>query len=64
MKEDRLNGLALLMVHRSISISIKEINDVFASTQQRRMKLAFILDDATENGDENNICILILWTFN
>ena len=51
MKEDRLNGLALLMVHRSIRISIKEINDVFASTQQRRMKLAFILDDATENGD-------------
>ena len=51
MKEDRLNGLALLMVHRSIRISIKEIIDVFASTQQRQMKLAFNLDDATENGD-------------
>ena len=51
MKEDNLNGLALLMEQQSISISIKEKNDVFASTQQRRMKLAFILDDATENGD-------------
>ena len=46
MKEDRLNGLALLMVHRSISISINKIIDVlitFASTQQRRMMLALIL---------------------
>lgn len=57
MKEDRLNGLALLMVHRSISISIKEIVDVFASTQQRRMKLAFLSDDAAENSVQNNICI-------
>ena len=51
MKEDRLNGLALLIVHRSISISIMEMIDVFVSTQQCRMKLAFILDDATEDGD-------------
>ena len=51
MKEDRLNGLALLMEHRSIRISIKEIIDVFASTQQRRMKFASLLDDATENSD-------------
>ena len=48
MKEDRLNGLALLMEHRSIRISIK---DVFANTQQRRMKFASLLDDATENSD-------------
>ena len=27
-KKDRLNGLALLMVYRSISISMKEIIDV------------------------------------
>ena len=32
-------------------ISINEIIDVFASTQQRRMKLAFVLDDTAENGD-------------
>ena len=51
MKEDRLNGLALLMVHRSMRISIKEVIDVFASTQHRRMKLAFLLDDATEDSD-------------
>ena len=52
MKEGRLNGLALLMVHRSISISIKEISDVLlASIQQRRMKLPFILDDATETDE-------------
>ena len=25
--------------------------DVFASTQQHRMRLAFLLDDATENSD-------------
>ena len=50
-ERDRLNGLALLMVHRSIRISIKEIIDAFASTQQRRMKPAFLLDDATENSD-------------
>ena len=48
---NRLDGLALLMEHRSIRISIKKTIDVFASTQQRRMKLAFLLDDATENSD-------------
>ena len=51
MKEDRLKGLALLMEHRTMRISIKDIIDVFASTQQHRMKLAFLLDDATENSD-------------
>ena len=45
------------VVHQLIRISIKEIIDVFESTQQRRMKLVFLLDDATENSDENNIFI-------
>ena len=39
------------MVHRSISISIKETSDVYASKQQRRIKLAFILHDPTETSD-------------
>ena len=41
----------LVMVHWSISISIKETIDVFLSKQQRRMKHAFISDDATETSD-------------
>ena len=31
MKEDRLNGLALMMVHRTISVSVENIIDTFAA---------------------------------
>ena len=41
-----MNGLALLAVHRCISVSVKETIDAFASKQPRRMKLSFILEDA------------------
>ena len=48
-----MNGLALLAVHRCISVSVKETIDAFASKQPRRMKLSFILEDAaTDATDE------------
>ena len=31
MRDDRLNGLALMMVHRSIGVSVEEIIDKFAA---------------------------------
>ena len=42
MKEDRLNGLALMMVHRTISVSVKNIIDTFAARHPRRMRLELI----------------------
>ena len=45
MKEDRLNGLALMMVHRTISVSVENIIDTFAAKHPRRMRLELILDD-------------------
>ena len=44
MKEDRLNGLALMMVHRTISVSVENIIDTFAARHPRRMRLELILD--------------------
>ena len=53
MTGERMNGLALLAVHRCISVSVKEKIDAFASKQPRRMKLSFILEDAaTDATDE------------
>ena len=55
MTGERMNGLilALLAVHRCISVSVKETIDAFASKQPRRMKLSFILEDAaTDATDE------------
>ena len=46
MKENRLNGLALMMVHRTcISVSVEDIIDTFAARHSRRMRLDLILDD-------------------
>ena len=45
MKEDRLNGLALVMVHRTISVSVENIIDTFAARHTRRMRLELILND-------------------
>ena len=42
MKEDRLDGLALMMVHRTISVSVKNIIDTFAARHPRRMRLELI----------------------
>lgn len=42
MSEDRLTGLALLYIHRSVDISVDEIIDDFASSHKR--KLAFVIE--------------------
>ena len=47
MKEDRLNALALLHVHRDIPIDIEEIIDIFARKHPRRMRLVDILGNDT-----------------
>ena len=47
MTEDRLNGLALMYVHRDIIISPLAVVDNFARIHQRRMVMENILDDDT-----------------
>ena len=49
MKEDRLNGLALMMVHRTISVSVMNIIDTFAARHPRKMRLELIFDNYTIN---------------
>lgn len=39
MTEERLNGLALLNIHKGIDVSIKNVIDRFASQKPRRMQL-------------------------
>ena len=45
ISQQRLNGLALLNVHRDINLSVYEIIDRFAITRPRKMKLIDILND-------------------
>ena len=40
MDEGRLNGLALLNVHRDISVSVDEILEKFALSSARRLQFA------------------------
>ena len=42
--QNRLNGLALLHVHREIQLDVQEVIDRFAIRHPRRMKLADILN--------------------
>ena len=44
MSEHRLNGLALLHIHREIDLDVHEVIDRFAIRHPRRMKLINILD--------------------
>jgi len=37
MKNDRLNGLALLNIHREIDLNVEEIIDKFAMRRPRKM---------------------------
>lgn len=37
MKEDRLNGLALLHVHNDLEINIERVIDIFAQKHPRRL---------------------------
>ena len=49
MTENRLNGLALLNVHRDIHLDINEVIDCFAIRHPRRMKLLDILNSGPVN---------------
>ena len=39
MGQDRLTGLALLYLHRSENITVKEIKDAFARSRSRRIEI-------------------------
>ena len=43
MEEDRLNGLALMMIHRQVGINVNSIIDKFASKNRRRWDLDLVL---------------------
>ena len=43
MTQERLNGLALLHIHRNIELKVSDIIDLFAQKHQRRLKLSNIL---------------------
>ena len=45
MGEDRLNGLALMSIHRDIEINFDDVITRFAQKKTRRMELLNILDD-------------------
>ena len=42
--EERLNGLAMIFIHRDIKIDKEEVIDNFARSNPRRMKLINILN--------------------
>ena len=48
MKNDRLNGLALLNIHREIDLNVEEINDKFAMRRPRKMTLINMWEDKSE----------------
>ena len=48
MKQDRMNGLALLHVHRDTRIDINKVIDMFALKHPRRMEMINILDSDTQ----------------
>ena len=43
MTQERLNGLALLHIHRNIQLKVSDIIDLFPQKHQRRLKLSNIL---------------------
>ena len=45
MTQDRLNGLALMYVHRDKHINLDQVIDLFAQMHPRRMRMADILQD-------------------
>ncbi len=45
MKEERLNGLALLAIHREIDIDYEEILDIFARKYPHRLRLLNVTDE-------------------
>ena len=45
MGQTRLNGMALLSIHRDIPIDYEKLLDIFAANYPHRLKLRNILDD-------------------
>ena len=45
MDKERLNGLALLYIHRDLDIDFEKVLDIFARKYRHRLQLANILDD-------------------
>ena len=48
MKNDRLNGLALLNIHREIELNVEEIIDKFAMRRPRKMTLINMWEDKSK----------------
>ena len=54
MEQERLNGLALMLVHRDITIDLNAVINMFANLHPTRMKLANILDSDDKISDNKN----------
>lgn len=44
MKQERMNGLALLHVHRDLELDLEKIVDLFAMKHPRRIEMINVLD--------------------
>ena len=51
MTQKRLNGLALMAVHRNIPIDLERIVDMFARQHPRRLQFINILEDLNDLDD-------------
>ncbi len=49
MGEERLNGLAMMTIHRDVDVDIKKVIQKFAVAHPRKMRLAFVLDDPQDD---------------
>ena len=49
MGEERLNGLAMMLIHRDVDVSVTQVVRAFAAAHPRKMRLTFVLDDPRDN---------------
>jgi len=49
MGEERLNGLAIMLIHRDVDVSVTQVVRAFAAAHSRKMRLSFVLDDPRDN---------------
>ena len=54
MTQERLNGLALLHIHRNIELKVSDIIDLFAQKHPRRLELSNILQTDNLKLESNN----------
>ena len=54
MEQETLNGLALMLLHRDITIDLNAVINMFANLRPTRMKLANILDSDDKISDNKN----------